>query len=61
MAKKIKDSDRFVVGWGKHKGNPCFFVCYKDKIDKVPVEPIDLARFLVDSIKKIEWDKKHSL
>jgi hypothetical protein len=54
MSKKIKESEAFVVSWGKKGGRIVFFVRYKNIIRSTPVAPVDLARFLIDKIKKIE-------
>ena len=59
MAKKIKESEAFIVNWGKKKSRIVFFVRYKSLIPPTPVAPIDLPRFLIDKIKKIKKKKKN--
>lgn len=54
MSKKIKESEGFIVNWGKKKSRMVFFVRYKDLVPPTPVDPIDLPRFLIDNIKKIK-------
>ncbi len=54
MSKKIKESEGFIVNWGKKKSRMVFFVRYKDSVPPTPVEPIDLPRFLINKIKVIK-------
>jgi hypothetical protein len=56
MEKKIGDSKRFLIGWGKGpKGRLCFFVSHKDiSGSAVPRNPEDLVEYLLDCIMKIE-------
>ena len=57
MAKKIKESEGFIVNWGKKKSKTVFFVRYKDLVPPTPVQPIDLSRFLINKIKEIKKKK----
>lgn len=58
MAKKIKESEGFVISWGKKKSRMIFFVRYKDFLSSTPVDPIDLPRFLIDKIKEMKKKEK---
>ena len=58
MPKKIKESEGFIISWGKKKSRMMFFVRYKDFLPSTPVNPIDLSRFLIDKIKEIRKKKK---
>lgn len=50
---KEKESPKFTLYWGKAKnGRLCYFVRNKLWKGAVPVEPVDLLRFLQDKIKK---------
>ena len=52
--KKISESKRFLISIGKARGKECFFVAHKSFKFPKPVEPVDLARFLIDVSKKIK-------
>ncbi len=62
--KKIKESKRFLVSWGGKAKYPTFFISHKDlpetQGDPVPTEPIDLARRMIDMVKKIKKNRKKS-
>jgi len=62
--KNIKDTKRFLVGWGGNKKYPTFFISHRDlpetQSGPIPTEPIDLARRMIDMIKGIEKSRKNN-
>lgn len=60
MVKKISDSERFLIGWGKGaNGKICFFVSHKNiKKSPAPRYGEDLVEYLEECIKKIEKKKE---
>jgi len=64
MAKKIKDSESFIVGWNKDRkkrkssDDITFFYRYKNIIGPIPVRSWDIGHHLMKAIKKIEKEEK---
>ncbi len=59
MAKKVKDSERFVISWGKRKNGMCFFVSHKDiPHTPRPTNPEHLVKVLKEAIEYIESNNK---
>jgi len=59
--KKIRESKRFVIGWGKKDGRLCFFVSHKDinrPQDPRPIDPKDLVQYLKEAVEYIENSKR---
>jgi hypothetical protein len=61
--KKIGESKRFIVGWGRDKGGRiCFFVSHKDinpQNDPVPINPEDLSSYMMDAVKYLRNPKRN--
>jgi len=58
--KKMGESKRFLISWGKGTHGLCFFVSHKDINPKpVPKLPEDLVEYLEDAIKYIESKKSN--
>lgn len=59
---QIKDTKRFLVGWGKAKGRIVFFVSHKylpkTLTDPIVANPIDIARVLVNCVSEINKGRK---
>ena len=57
--KKVSESERFVIGWGKKGDGLCFFVNHKDISKKArPTNPEHLVQVLTEAIEYIESNKK---
>jgi len=63
MAKKIKDSEGFIVSWNKDRSDKkcsdkiTFFYRYKKIIKPIPAKPWDIGYHLFKAIKKIEKEE----
>lgn len=58
MAKKIRESERIVVGWGNKDGRRCFFITHKDipetHGDPICCNPEDLQRKITDIADRVD-------
>ena len=62
--KKVSETERFLIGWGKKDGRLCFFVSHKDlnkPSGSIPINPEDLVAHLELAIKTIELLRKAEL
>jgi len=59
MAKKIKESEGFIVNWGRKNNKMVFFVRYKDVFSSTPVNPEDIKDFLIGKAREINKVKNN--
>ena len=59
MAKKVGESQRFVVGWGRKNGRIVFFIKHKELRGgrPIPCNPEDLQRKMVTLADEIDRDR----